>query len=118
MEDVAGKPATTDETGRVITFRKLNALDRMRVFEVLGAALSENAAYLGYALTAASVTSVNAQPVAFPKTKTTLESAVQLLGDEGIDAVSKAYRDRFASGETGDLDTIKNSPETPPSANA
>lgn len=98
----------TDAIGRKIEIRKLGALDRLRLFEMLGGELSMNVQYLSYALTVACVRTIDNQPVAFPSAKKAIEQLVLRLGDDGIEAVSDAYRNHFSAGETGDLASIKN----------
>lgn len=97
-----------DKQGRTIELRKLTALDRIRLFEALGAALSENVAYMGYALTASSVVKINDESRAFPSSKKTLENTIDALGDDGLEAAGEAYKNNYNVGETGDPETIKN----------
>jgi hypothetical protein len=109
VDQVNGNTVTvTDKQGRDITIRKLNALDRLRLFEALGASLSENLAYMGYALTAASVIKIGTEQRAFPANKRSVEASVDMLGDDGLEAAGTAYRDNFTGGETGDLANVKN----------
>jgi hypothetical protein len=102
------KVVITDSTGRTLTIRKLNAFDRMKLFQAAGAELSENSAWIAYALCAGSVTAVNGAPESFPTSQRAIENMVKFLGDEGITAVSKAYKENFTVGESGDLEEIKN----------
>ncbi len=97
-----------DSHGRSITIQKLNALDRLRLFEALGSELSDNTLYLGYAMIAACVTAIDNAPEASPNSKRDIELMVQKLGDEGLAAINKGYKENFAGGETGDLAKIKN----------
>jgi len=97
----------TDTRGRTITVRKLNALDRMRIFEMLGGTLSDNMQYVSYAMVAACVTDIDGVKEPFPNNKRQIEAMVSTLGDEGIEAVATAYKD-FTVGETADLGNIKN----------
>jgi len=102
------KAEITDARGRKIVIRKLNALDRLNLFEVLGAELSGNAIYVGYSLSAASVVSIDGQPMGLPARISDIKIAVKLLDDDGLEAVSRGYQEHFSKGETGDLDAIKN----------
>lgn len=97
-----------DSLGRIIKIRKLNALDRLRLFDVLGADRSENSSYLSYAFATAAVTQIDVTPLAFPNSVKTLESNVDLLGDEGLQAVTAAYKENFAADAEPDSDEIKN----------
>ncbi|HTR17159.1 MAG TPA: hypothetical protein VMI52_09020 [Acetobacteraceae bacterium] len=90
---VAAAAATvtvTDRDGRSLVVRKLNALDRLRLFKAVGAVLAENEPYLGMAMLAASVCSIDAVPVPFPGNEAQVEALVSRLGDAGIAAVAGA----------------------------
>jgi hypothetical protein len=76
--------------GRVLTLRRLGALDRLRLFKAVGAVLAENPPYLGMVMLAASVTAIDAIPVPPPVTEAQLEALVQRLGDDGMLAVADA----------------------------
>jgi Mg2+ and Co2+ transporter CorA len=104
----ANKAIVTDSKGRTLTIKKLNAFDRMKLFQAAGAELSENSSWIAYALCACSVTAIDAVPEAFPHNQRAIENMVKVLGDEGIEAVSKAYKENFTTGEGGDLEEIKN----------
>ncbi len=108
---VAPRPSSvtvSDRNGRRLTIKKLSPLDRLRLFEALGSELSQNVPYVGYALSAACVVDLGGHHVAFPTSKRQVETLVNMLGDDGLDAVSDAYRENFSKGESGNLDTIKN----------
>ncbi len=54
------KSATaTDKHGRVITVRKLTALDRLRLLVVVGSELSQNDPYMELAFLAFAVSAIN-----------------------------------------------------------
>jgi hypothetical protein len=89
-----------DGNGRSLTLRRLDALDRLRLFKALGAELSLNAPYLGMALLAASVTEIDGLPVPPPVTEEQLEALVRRLGDTGIAAVADALDAR--DGDAGE----------------
>lgn len=97
----------TDARGRKIAVRKLNPLDRMRLFEIVGADNSRNASYLSYAIILASVTAIDGIAQAFPASKLKLEAIASLLDDDGMDAASKAYA-AFDPSESGAPDDVKN----------
>jgi Mg2+ and Co2+ transporter CorA len=98
----------TDAKGRVLTIRKLNAFDRMKLFQAAGPELSENSSWIAYALCAASVTATNGTLEPFPGSLRAIENMVKFLDDDGITAVSKAYKENFTAGENGNLEEIKN----------
>ena len=85
----------TDSQGRKIEIRKLRALERMRLVELVGAQNAENDRYLGYATLGYCVNSIDGNPVGTPGSKLALESIVQELDDAGLDAVAKAIEDNF-----------------------
>lgn len=92
----------TDKRGRKIEVRKLKTLDRMRLVELVGAANAANEQYLGFAMLAYSVSSIDGNPMGRPATKLALEGIVQELDDEGFDAVSNAFVEHFMDGATPD----------------
>lgn len=80
----------TDDAGRVLQFRRLGALDRLRMFKALGAELALNAPYFGMAMLACSVTAIDGVPVPQPVTEEQVEGLVHRLGDGGIAAIAQA----------------------------
>jgi hypothetical protein len=108
---VAAKSVTVkDAGGRSIEVRKLKILDRMRVIELVGAANAANEQYLGFAVLAYSVSSIDGNPVGRPATKLALEAIVQQLDDDGFAAVSKAFEDHFMDGASEEAirEAVKN----------
>jgi hypothetical protein len=79
-----------DKIGRILGLRQLTALDRLRLFKVLGAELSLNPAYLGVATLAYSVQVIDDVPVPPPVTEAALEGLVHRLGDAGLSAIADA----------------------------
>jgi hypothetical protein len=79
-----------DIEGREFAVRRPDALDRLRLFKALGAELSLNTPYLGMALLASAVTTIDGVPVPAPVTESQLEALVRRLGDSGIGAVADA----------------------------
>jgi hypothetical protein len=112
QEIVANKIVkVTDARGRSIEVRKLKTLDRMRLLELVGPENSANQQYLGFAMLAYSVSSIDGNPTGRPATKLALEAIVQELDDDGFDAVSKAFTENFMDGELTDAaakDAVKN----------
>ena len=72
--------------------RRLGALDRLRLYKVIGANLGTNAPYLGIAMLAVSVCSVDGVPMPPPVSEAQLEALVARLGDAGIAAAAAAMR--------------------------
>lgn len=88
----AGKTTlVTDSLGRHIQIRKLNALQRMRLHEVVGSAAG-NMQYMGIAGLAVCVTAIDGESIAFPTTKRELEAIVQRLDDEGLAAIGEGMQ--------------------------
>ncbi len=81
---------TVDSRGRKLTYRRLGALDRARLFKAIGPSNSTNAPYMGMAMLAASVTAVDGHPTIFPTRDAEIEAAIAKLDDPGIDAVALA----------------------------
>ena len=79
-----------DRAGRSMCVRRMDALDRLRLFKTLGPSLSVNAPYLGMALIAASISSIDGVPVPPPVTEEHIEALVRRLGDDGISAAADA----------------------------
>jgi hypothetical protein len=84
---------TVDKDGRQIMFRRLTALDRLRLFKALGPGLAQNALYLGMATLAYAVTAIDAIPVPPPVSEGQLEALVGRLGDSGLAAIAAALSD-------------------------
>jgi hypothetical protein len=102
----------TDARGRVIGVKKIGALDRMRMFEAVGAENSKNEPYLGYASLAFHVGSIDGDPVTRPGTKAQLEALIQRLDDDGMNAVAEKLPDLY--GQSGDAEALlKNASGTP-----
>jgi hypothetical protein len=80
----------TDSLGRRIGLRRLNALDKLRLFKAAGPVLSQNQPWLGMAVLAASVVAIDDVPVPSPTTEAQIEGLVSRLGDAGISAIAKS----------------------------
>lgn len=79
-----------DAEGRVLTLRRLNALDKLRLFKAAGPSLSQNHLWLGMATLACSVSAIDDIPVPAPTSETQIEALVSRLGDCGISAIADA----------------------------
>jgi hypothetical protein len=80
-----------DADGRELVLRRMNALDRLRLFKAVGPQLAQNAPYLGMAMLAASVCAIDGVPVPPPVTEGQVEALVSRLGDVGIAAVAGGF---------------------------
>lgn len=81
--------SVTDGQGRLLEMRRPGALDRLRLFKAVGPVLAENERYLGYAMLAMCVQSIDGVPVPAPVNEGQLEGLVARLGDAGLVAVSQ-----------------------------
>lgn len=79
-----------DDTGRKLTIRRINALDRLRLLKAAGPELAQNDAWLNMAALALSVMEINGIPRATPVNERQIESAVMELGDHGLQAAAHA----------------------------
>jgi hypothetical protein len=96
-----------DAKGRSITIKKAGALDKMRLFEVVGSENVTNPAYFGYAMLAYQVVEIDSEPVARPSNKISLEALVQRLEDDGLKVVAEAVEANFMEAEAT-KEAIKN----------
>ena len=83
-------PEVTDGRGRVLTLRRLTALDKLRLFKAAGPLLAQNQPWLGMAVLACSVAAVDDVPVPPPVTEGQIEALVARLGDDGLAAAATA----------------------------
>ena len=83
-----------DVLGRVLTIRRINALDRLRLLKAAGPELSQNDAWLDMAALVISVTELNGTPRPMPINERQIEAAVSELGDPGLRAIAEALNDR------------------------
>jgi hypothetical protein len=92
-----------DLSGRTLTIRRLNALDKLRLLKAAGPILSDNQAWLGVAMLAASVSEIDGIPVPMPTSENQIESLVARLGEAGLDAIatSLAPSDQATGPSTG-----------------
>jgi len=87
----AGQPnIVTAVDGRRLTVRRMNALDKLRLFKAAGPVLSQNEPWLGMALLACSVLAIDDVPVPVPANEQQIEALVARLGDTGIAAAATA----------------------------
>lgn len=80
----------TDALGRALSLRRLNALDKLRLFKAAGPVLAQNPLWLGMATLASAVASIDGVPVPPPVNEAQIEALVGKLGDVGISAIAAA----------------------------
>lgn len=83
-----------DALGRIWTVKKMSALDRLRLFKVLGD-LAENRMYMGTCALAACVTACDGDAIGALTSVLKIEALVDRLGDDGLEVVGKAIADNF-----------------------
>lgn len=79
-----------DAKGRHLNIRKLTALDKLRLFKAAGPELSQNQPWLGMAMLASAVVSIDDVPVPGPVNEQQIEALVARLGDDGIAAIARS----------------------------
>lgn len=94
-----------DELGRVLTVKRLSAIEKMKLFKALGETTSDR--YTGFAVLAVSVRDIDGSPVAFPTSTLTIEALVQRLDDEGL-AAAGAGLNAVTPGMGLDRDVVGN----------
>jgi hypothetical protein len=82
----------SDSGGRRLTIRRLNALDRLRLFKAAGPLLSQNQPWLGMAVIATSVAAIDDVPIPPPVSELQIETMIGRLGDAGIAAIAQALQ--------------------------
>ncbi len=92
----AAPSTVTDGQGRRITLRRLNALDKLRLFKAAGPMLAQNQAWLGMAVLAWSVAAIDDVPVPAPSSEAQIEAIIARLGDAGIEAIAAALSEEPA----------------------
>ena len=100
VAEAATASSVTDAGGRVLEVRRPGALDRLRLFKAVGPGLAQNDRYVGYAMLAMCVASIDGVPVPQPANEGQLEALVQRLGDAGMVAVGQELADA-ARGNRG-----------------
>ncbi|MBV8576245.1 MAG: hypothetical protein JOZ58_14565 [Acetobacteraceae bacterium] len=86
----SGMQSVTDAEGRILVLRRLNALDKLRLFKAAGPVLAQNQPWLGMAMLACSVAMIDEVPIPPPTNEQHIEALVSRLGDSGIAAAAAA----------------------------
>ena len=87
-----------DGLGRILTVRKLRALDRLRLLKAAGPELSQNDAWLNVAALAACIVEIDRVPRITPANERQIENMVSELGDSGLEAIAEILRERSDEG--------------------
>ena len=94
-------PDAVDAEGRVLSLRRLSALDKLRLFKAAGPVLAHNQPWLGLAILAASVTAIDGVPVPLPSTEAHVEAMVARLGDHGLSAIAACLKPADPTPDAG-----------------
>lgn len=97
VQEAAREVDITDSSGRILRVRRPGAIDRLRLFKAVGPGLASNDRYVGYAMLAMCVTSIDGVPQPSPANEGQLEALVQRLGDAGMVAIGQ----ELANAELG-----------------
>ena len=95
IADAVKQCSVTDSRGRVITLQRPGILAQFRIVEVAGKDSAENRIYMNMILPLIYVTSLAGEPITLPKNKLQLEALVQLLDEDGIEAVHKGVQENW-----------------------
>jgi hypothetical protein len=90
--------AVIDAAGRRLLVRRATVIDTLRLLKAAGPLLAENQPWLGMAIMAMCVLSIDDLPIPAPQTEAQIESVFERLGDDGLAAVAGAFA---ADGENG-----------------
>jgi hypothetical protein len=89
IADAVKQCSVTDSRGRVITLQRPGILAQFRIVEVVGKDSVENRVYMNMVLPLIYVTSIAGESITLPRNKLQLEALVQLLDEDGIEAVGE-----------------------------
>jgi len=83
--------AVIDASGRRLLVRRATAIDTLRLLKAAGPLLAENQPWLGMAMMAMCILSIDDLPIPAPQTEAQIESVFERLGDDGLAAVASAF---------------------------
>ena len=93
LADAAATATVTDAKGRVIEVKRPSRRETMRYMRMWGTACNVES-WLALALVTVSAKSIDGVPVPVAVTPDKVEMAAELLGDEGLNALSQWYQDQ------------------------
>lgn len=96
-----------DKRGRLITVKRLNALQYYRLSKALGASGATNPTTMDLATLVCAVSKIDAEDIAFPATERDIEFLIQRLDFDGIAAVGEALKTLNSDPDT-EVDSAKN----------
>jgi hypothetical protein len=99
----------TDSLGRTLKVRKLSALNKVDLAQVVGSEGCKNEAVIGPCAIAFSVCEVDGEAIYQPTTYSEMRALIGRLEDEGIEAATMAHIEHFGVAEALTGADIKNS---------
>jgi hypothetical protein len=101
----------TDDQGRRIGVKIINALESMRLSRAAGKD-SQNTTWMMYATVAASVVSIDGEEVPSPRSISEIEAIIQRLDNSGVMAVAEGLKEMAGvrDTETDPQEAAKNLP--------
>ncbi len=89
-----------DSRGRTIQLRKLGPLEQGRIVMAVGGDIASNQTYMsGFALPAAMVVFIDDVGFGLPKTNKQIETVLQELGEEGMEAINKHFLEKYEAAK-------------------
>ena len=95
IDDANRVVKVTDARGRVIEIKRMKMSIRRRVFKVLSSENGSKEQYLGLALLAACVVSIDDVSVPFPASELQMDALIDRLDDVGFASVVKGIQQNF-----------------------
>jgi len=96
-QPVVEKEKITDSLGRVLTLRKLTFLMQSRIIYGLSEEEARKSTWLQTCVfPAASVEAIDDDLYGIPQNKVQAEAMLQILGDEGVEALMQHFADKIA----------------------
>lgn len=96
-----------DARGRLITVKRLNALQYYRLSRALGSGSAANPATMDLAMLVCTVCRIDVDDISFPASERDVEFLIQKLDFDGIAAVSDALKKLNADADS-EVDAAKN----------
>lgn len=108
----------SDVRGRRIKWRAPSFLEQVRMLRAIGAEQSANGPYIRIVQVACSVLSIDGLPVPKPTNERGIDLAIEMLGDEGMEAIA-AYMDKqMADSKAAAASAVAGVPDSPLQASA
>lgn len=103
VEDANRIEYTTDSLGRTLGVTRLNAKLRRRVVKALSVEQGDKSQYLFMAMIACACVSIDGTPRPFPTNELQIDAQIDLLEQEGMDAIGLCIALNFPQAKKTDL---------------